>query len=272
MSAVRFASVFKDYAGKPVLEKIALEVRAGEFCTLVGPSGCGKTTMLRLLLGQTAPSHGRITVDGERLADEPGPDRGIVFQRYSVFPHLSVLDNVVLGLEFQRARWLGRLFGRARRAAVAEAVRCLDDVGLAGVRDTWPAALSGGMQQRLALAQTLILRPKILLLDEPFGALDPGIRADMHLLLRRLWQAEGMTVFMVTHDLGEAFALGTRVLVFDKLRRDPTDPDAYGATIVYDLALKTPSTGPHPAAAEARPNPRSAHGEAHVQRPSLAPI
>jgi NitT/TauT family transport system ATP-binding protein len=228
--------------------------------------------MLRLLLGQTAPSHGRITVDGEPLANEPGRDRGIVFQRYSVFPHLSVLDNVVLGLEFQRALWLGRLFGKARRAAIAEALRCLDDVGLAGVRDTWPAALSGGMQQRLALAQTLILRPRILLLDEPFGALDPGIRADMHLLLRRLWQAEGMTVFMVTHDLGEAFALGTRVLVFDKLRRDPTDPDAYGATIVYDLALKTPSTGPPPAAAEARPNPRSAHGEAHVQRPSLAPI
>jgi NitT/TauT family transport system ATP-binding protein len=248
MSAVCFASVFKDYAGKSVLEKIDLEARAGEFCTLVGPSGCGKTTMLRLLLGQTMPSRGKITIDGQPLAEEPGPDRGIVFQRYSVFPHLSVLDNVLLGLELQRAHWLGRLFGKARRVAVAEALVCLDDVGLASVRDAWPAALSGGMQQRLALAQTLILRPKILLLDEPFGALDPGIRADMHVLLRRLWQAEGMTVFMVTHDLGEAFALGTRVLVFDKLRHDPTDPDAYGASIVYDLPLKTPSTGA-PAAA-----------------------
>ena len=271
MSAVCFASVFKDYAGKSVLEKIDLEVRAGEFCTLVGPSGCGKTTMLRLLLGQTAPSRGSITVDGEPLAEEPGPDRGIVFQRYSVFPHLSVRDNVVLGLELRRARWLGRLFGRARRAAVEEALACLDDVGLAGVRDAWPAALSGGMQQRLALAQTLILRPKILLLDKPFGALDPGIRADMHVLLRRLWQAEGMTVFMVTHDLGEAFALGTRVLVFDKLRRDPTDPDAYGAGIVYDLPLKTPSTGPPAAAAAPRPSPTSSHGEAHAQRFAPAP-
>jgi NitT/TauT family transport system ATP-binding protein len=270
MSAVRFASVSKDYAGKPVLENIDLELRAGEFCTLVGPSGCGKTTMLRMLLGQTTPTRGKITVDGAPLAEEPGPDRGIVFQRYSVFPHLSVLDNVVVGLEFERARWLGRLFGAARRAATDEAMRCLDDVGLAGVRDAWPAALSGGMQQRLAIAQTLILRPRILLLDEPFGALDPGIRADMHQLLHRLWQAEGMTVLMVTHDLGEAFALGTRVLVFDKLRRDPTDPDAYGATIVYNLALKTPSTGP-PSATAASKQP-AAQREPHAQPSSSQSI
>jgi NitT/TauT family transport system ATP-binding protein len=271
MSAVSFASVFKDYAGKPVLENIDLEARAGEFCTLVGPSGCGKTTMLRLLLSQTMPSHGKITVGGAPLAEEPGPDRGIVFQRYSVFPHLSVLDNVLVGLEFQRARWVGRLFGRARRAAVEEAMRCLDDVGLAAVRDAWPASLSGGMQQRLALAQTLILRPKVLLLDEPFGALDPGIRADMHQLLRRLWQAEGMTVLMVTHDLGEAFALGTRVLVFDKLRHDPTDPDAYGATIVYNLPLKTPSTGPPPLPVAPSTKP-AVQREAHVRRSSSDPI
>ena len=248
MSAVRFATVSKGYPGKSVLEKIDLEVRQGEFCTLVGPSGCGKTTMLRLLLSETAPSRGRITIDGRPLASEPGLIAASSSSAIRVFPHLSVLNNVVLGLELRRAHWLGRLFGKARRAAVDEAVRCLDDVGLGGARDAWPAALSGGMQQRLALAQTLILRPQILLLDEPFGALDPGIRADMHGLLRRLWQAEGMTVFMVTHDLNEAFALGTRVLVLDKLRRDPTDPDAYGAGIVYDLPLKPPSTGTAPPA------------------------
>ena len=95
--------------------------------------------------------------------------------------------------------------------------------------------MSGGRQQRLAIAQALIVKPRILLLDEPFGALDPGIRADMHGLLRRLWASEGMTVFMVTHDIKEAFALGTRVLAFDKVRHDPHAPQAYGATIVYDL-------------------------------------
>ncbi|MEM7022950.1 MAG: ATP-binding cassette domain-containing protein [Pseudomonadota bacterium] len=272
MSAVSFASVFKDYAGKPVLEKINLDIGAGEFCTMVGPSGCGKTTMLRMLLGETAPSRGTLTVDGAPLAQEPGPDRGIVFQRYSVFPHLSVLDNVVLGLELRSAPLLGRLFGMARREALDEALGWLECVGLAGARDAWPAALSGGMQQRLALAQALILKPKILLLDEPFGALDPGIRADMHDLLHRLWLDEGMTVFMVTHDLGEAFALGTRVLVFDKVRHDPTEPDAYGATIVYDLPIKVPSTG-SPVTAPAQENqPIASNGKAHVEPSSLAAV
>ncbi|MEO1226460.1 MAG: ATP-binding cassette domain-containing protein, partial [Pseudomonadota bacterium] len=103
--------------------------------------------------------------------------------------------------------------------------------------DSMPSALSGGMQQRLAIAQALALKPKIMLLDEPFGALDPGIRMDMHVLMRRIWRETGMTVFMVTHDISEAFALGTRVLTFDKVRHDPQAPEAYGATITYDLPL-----------------------------------
>jgi NitT/TauT family transport system ATP-binding protein len=111
----------------------------------------------------------------------------------------------------------------------------IEAVGLERVRDASPASLSGGMQQRLAIAQALILKPKILLLDEPFGALDPGIRDDMHALISELWRETGMTVFMVTHDLREAFKLGTRVLTFDKVRNDPHAPEAYGATITYDL-------------------------------------
>jgi NitT/TauT family transport system ATP-binding protein len=236
MSRVVCERVWKAYGAVSVLEQIDLEVASGSFVTLVGASGCGKTTFLRLLLGQETPSRGRITVDDAPLRDEPGPDRGIVFQRYSVFPHLSVVDNVVLGLELRQNRWLGRLFGTARRQALERAEGLLQQVGLARVRDALPSSLSGGMQQRLAIAQALILEPKMLLLDEPFGALDPGIRNDMHELVLGLWRARGTTVFMVTHDLREAFKLGTRVLTFDKVRLDPHEPDAYGATITYDLA------------------------------------
>lgn len=235
MSAVAVEHLWMGYDGSSVLENISLEVTAGSFVTLVGASGCGKSTFLRLLLGAERPVKGKITVDGQPLPAEPGPDRGIVFQRYSVFPHLTCLDNVLLGLEFQAAPWAGRLFGRKRRHARDTAVAMLAAVGLDGVAEALPSSLSGGMQQRLAIAQALVLEPRILLLDEPFGALDPGIRLDMHGLVTRLWRERGMTVFMVTHDISEAFKLGTRVLTFDKVRRDPHAPDAYGARITYDL-------------------------------------
>ena len=111
-------------------------------------------------------------------------------------------------------------------------------VGLAGHEKKYPASLSGGMQQRLALAQTLMRKPKILLLDEPFGALDPGVTADMHQLILRLWAENRMTIFMVSHDIQESFLLGTRLLTFDKLRHDPQSPEAYGASVTYDLKLE----------------------------------
>ncbi len=125
---------------------------------------------------------------------EPGPDRGVVFQRYSVFPHLTVLGNVLLGKELSGARYMAKLFGAARRNAIAEAQQLIGEVGLAGAEDKYPAQLSGGMQQRLALAQALIMKPKVMLLDEPFGALDPGIRAEIHILMKRLWHETQMTV------------------------------------------------------------------------------
>ena len=230
-------NVWKQYGDQVVLERLDLEVAEREFCTIVGASGCGKTTFLRLLLGQESPSKGRITLDGEALPAEPGPDRGVVFQRYSVFPHLSVRRNVLLGIELGASKILGRLFGAARRRALERVDETLHAVGLAASADKYPAALSGGMQQRLALAQALIKRPRILLLDEPFGALDPGIRADMQELLLRLWRQTDMTVFMITHDMQEAFVLGTRVLTFDKRRHDPHAPERYGATITYDIPL-----------------------------------
>jgi NitT/TauT family transport system ATP-binding protein len=256
MSAVSVRNVWKEYGDQVVLERLRLEVAAGEFCTLVGASGCGKSTFLRLLLGAEGPSRGEILLDGHPLPGEPGPDRGIVFQRYSVFPHLTVLRNVMLGLELAGAPLLGRLLGRRRRTARARAQEMLAAVGLTGARDKYPAQLSGGMQQRLALAQSLVMEPKVLLLDEPFGALDPGIRADMHGLLRALWERTATTVFMVTHDLKEAFALGTRLLVFDKLRWDPDSPQRFGAVITYDIPLQN---GPPPAAASAIAATLAAH-------------
>lgn len=237
MSLLEVRQLWKEYGDTVVLEKLNLSVKEGEFCTIVGTSGCGKTTFLRMLLGEEVPSRGSLLLDGKPLPGEPGPDRGIVFQRYSVFPHLSVLDNVALSLELARSRILGRLFGAARRKARSEAAEMLAHVGLSHALERYPAELSGGMQQRLAIAQALIKKPRILLLDEPFGALDPGIRADMHALVLRLWKESGLTIFMITHDLEEGFYLGTRLLVFDKPRLDAQAPGRYGATITYDLAI-----------------------------------
>ena len=238
MSRLSVRNLWMEYPGQVVLERINLEIGSGEFCVLLGPSGCGKTTFLRLLLSMEQPTRGQILLDGEKLPGEPGPDRGVVFQRYSVFPHLTVIENTILGLEFAGSRLLGKLFGAARRRAIAEAEHAIDCVGLSAARDKYPAQLSGGMQQRLAIAQTLIRKPKLLLLDEPFGALDPGTKQQMYELITRLWREERMTVFMVTHDLKEGFSLATRVLTFDKVRVDPQAPGAYGATITFNLPLE----------------------------------
>jgi NitT/TauT family transport system ATP-binding protein len=237
MSAIRFDDVWKEYGEHIVLERITLDVAPRAFLVLVGASGCGKTTFLRMLLGEETPTRGQILVDGAPLKPEPDADRGVVFQRYSVFPHLTVLQNVLLGRELQQSRLTGRLFGAAKRAAVDEAMALLVEVGLSGHESKYPAALSGGMQQRLALAQAVMRGPKILLLDEPFGALDPGIRADIHLLMKRLWNETELTVVMVTHDLSEAFRLATRVIAFERSRNRPEERERYGATISRDLEI-----------------------------------
>ncbi len=235
---VSVRNLAKSYGDWTILERISLDVVEGAFCTIVGASGCGKSTFLRMLLSQEHPTRGRIEMNGKPLPNEPTPDRGVVFQRYSVFPHLTVEDNLILANEFAAAPGFGRLFGAARRQARDAVSETLQKIGLWNARRRYPAQLSGGMQQRLAIAQALLKQPEVLLLDEPFGALDPGIRLDMHELLLGLWEERGMTIFMVTHDIQEAFKLGTRMLVFDKIRHDPQAPEAYGATITYDLPLK----------------------------------
>jgi NitT/TauT family transport system ATP-binding protein len=237
MSAITVRNVWKEYGDLVVLERLNLEIAPRSFVALVGPSGCGKTTFLRMLLSEDIPSRGEILIDGQPLAREPTAERGVVFQRYSVFPHLTVLGNVLLGLEFERGGFLARLFGQARAKAVAEARSLLDEVGLIEHERKYPAQLSGGMQQRLALAQALIRKPKVLLLDEPFGALDPGIRAEIHALMRRLWNECEITVVMVTHDLPEAFGMATRVIALERPREDPVDGARYGATIKADIEV-----------------------------------
>jgi NitT/TauT family transport system ATP-binding protein len=230
-------NVWVEYGDKVVIERLNLDIEPGSFVSIIGPSGAGKSSLLRLILGQEGPTRGTILLDDMPLRPECGPDRGVVFQRYSVFPHLSVLGNTLFGLECGQAPLTARLFGTRRRAALSEAKEMLEAVGLGDSLQLYPAQMSGGMQQRLAIAQALIKRPRILLLDEPFGALDPGIRADMHALITKLWSDYSLTVIMVTHDIKEAFKLGTRVLTLDKRRVDPHAPHRFGATAVYDLPL-----------------------------------
>lgn len=238
MSYISIQHLWKKYGDKVVLENISVEVQKGEFVTIVGASGCGKTTFLRMLLGEESLSKGIFKLENEEWPSEPDKTRGVVFQRYSVFPHLTALKNVLLALELPKARITGRLFGAARAEAKKKAKEMLESVGLGSALNKYPHELSGGMQQRLALAQALSANPCVLLLDEPFGALDPGIRAEMHELVMRLHRDLNLTVFMVTHDLSEAFKLGTRLFVFDRVRHDPHGPDAYGAKITYDIPLK----------------------------------
>ena len=233
MSFVVAENIFQSYGSRPILERVNVSVAEGEFISIVGASGCGKSTFLRLLLAQEVPTRGEIRVAGAPPAREPGLDRGVVFQKYSVFPHMTVRENIVAGESF-RTSW-GGFAGAARRDALKRADATLARIGLDHVADQYPATLSGGMQQRLAIGQALTAKPRILLLDEPFGALDPGTRLSMHDFLTELRAETGMTVFMVTHDLEEGFKLGDRVLVFDKPRWDPTDPNAFGATVTYDF-------------------------------------
>lgn len=237
MAIIEMKNLWKEYGDQVVLERLNATVEEGEFVTIVGASGCGKTTFLKLLLGTEDATRGELLLDGQPLPAEPDASRGIVFQRYSVLNHLTAVENVMLGGELESSRWFGISVGKKRKQLRKDALEMLESVGLGPAADKYPHELSGGMQQRLALAQALIKRPRILLLDEPFGALDPGIRADMHKLVLSLWKSQRLTVFMITHDITEGFYLGTRLWVFDKPRLDPQALGAYGARVTYDLPV-----------------------------------
>jgi len=175
----------------------------GEFRVLLGPSGCGKSTILRLIAGLDQPDTGEILVGGKPVT-EPGRDRGMVFQKYTSFPWLTVEDNVGYGLKIN---------GVAKAERDKTVAKLIHDVGLSGFEKSYPDTLSGGMQQRVAIARTLALRPSVILMDEPFGALDAQTRADMQELLLKIWDESASTILFVTHDVDEAIYLADRIYV-----------------------------------------------------------
>src|SRR5262245_38841726 len=197
--------LYRPPTGRPVLalEDISLEVRDREFLALLGPSGCGKSTLLYLVGGFLPVETGRILLDGKPVT-APGPDRGIVFQHFALFPWKTVRANVLYGLE---------RMGLARDEREKRAQSFIDLVGLTGFEDSYPSQLSGGMKQRTAIARTLAFDPKILLMDEPFGALDAQTRHLMQTELLAIWRRSPKTVIFVTHDVQEAVYLADRVAV-----------------------------------------------------------
>ncbi len=210
---VRFDNVTKSFGQGPTLRVAVQNVsfvvndlpEVGELIAIVGPSGCGKSTILRIIAGlrpHFPPTTGEVQVFG-RPIERPGADRGVVDQKYSLMPHLTVVENIAFGLKLRGEP------SKERRDRAREWART---VGLDGFENKYPSELSGGMQQRVSIAATLILQPKVLLMDEPFGALDPKIRMQMQELLIRLWRAQQSTVFIVTHSVEEAAYLGDRVL------------------------------------------------------------
>lgn len=236
--------LYKKYGEKLVLDNVDLAVHRGEICSLVGPSGCGKSTLLRLILGQERPTSGDIFIEGSPVGF-PDVDRGIVYQKYSLFPHLSALGNVILGRKLS-ASFIEKCSSKKRKEFYDEAISFLEEVKLAEHKDKLPHQLSGGMQQRVAIAQALIMKPKILLMDEPFGALDPGTREHLQIFLLELWEKFKMTIFFVTHDLEEAIFLGTRVVVLSQFYSDDRGESAKrGARIVADYKLLRRAESPN---------------------------
>lgn len=196
------------------VQGVFLKVPPGEFVSIMGHSGCGKTTVLNMVAGLTQASRGAVIVDGKERRS-PGPDRMVVFQNYSLLPWLNVLDNVLFAIESARSTFSGRLlFNHVPRAKREERARnYLDMVGLSHALDKYPPELSGGMRQRVSIARALAMEPQILLMDEPFGALDAITREEMQDELLQIWSSARTTGLMVTHDIDEAILLSDRVVL-----------------------------------------------------------
>jgi len=230
-------------ASHRVLNRINLEIGSGEFVSIVGKTGCGKSTLLRLILGEERPTGGRVLVNDQVRAH---PDRlcGYVPQKYSLFPDKTVLANVVFGLdvsEFGTLSFFSPQRRRRMREFRATALLYLERTGLTeSDAGKYPHQLSGGMQQRVAIAQALIMKPPILLMDEAFSALDPGTRKEMQSLMKNLWRASGTTVVFVTHNTEEAVCLGSRVIVLSG------NSTGEGSRVALDLPVGHFDFGSHP--------------------------
>ncbi len=232
------------FGKKKVLKDVNLQIGRGQIVALVGPSGSGKSTLLRAILGTHPPCAGEVMMDGVPFRS-PHRDRGIVYQRYSLFPFLTAEENVAFGLMLDQTSLAHRCFNffkwrKLRAAHIEQAGKFLDRVGLGAAKGQYPSELSGGMCQRVAIAQALIMRPKLLLLDEPFGALDEATRESLQLMLLQLYEENveakqrgepaPHTILIVTHELNEAIYVSNRVLGLSQYHTDGKD----GATIVYD--------------------------------------
>jgi NitT/TauT family transport system ATP-binding protein len=236
MALIQFENVSVNYGAPshPVLSNIDLKIEEGEFVCLLGQTGCGKSTLLRLVLGSERPVAGRVLIAGIEH-NQPDLTCGYVPQKYSLFPDKTVMGNITFGPEVSAFNLFTRLtprYFRQRREFRQQAMQYIRRIGLqdADARK-YPDQLSGGMQQRVALAQALVNRPRILLLDEAFSALDPGTRRDMQVLIRQLWRGTGVTLLFVTHNTHEAVQLGTRVIVLAR------ETPHHGSHVAMDLAI-----------------------------------
>ena len=230
-AAVRFDGVTKRFEDVLALDAVSLQIGRGEFVALLGPSGCGKTTLLKLAAGFLGPDDGSISIDGNRVNELPAYKRGIgmMFQNYALFPHMSVSENVAYGLKTR---------GVAREERYKRVADALSLVKLTGLGDRKPRQLSGGQQQRVALARALIINPTVLLLDEPFSALDKNLRTSMQVELREIQRTLGLTTIFVTHDQSEALSLSDRVAVMSegRIRQFGSPLDVYRAPIDHFVA------------------------------------
>ncbi len=217
MAFIEFEGVSKAFGPQTVVQGLDLAVERGEFLSLLGPSGSGKTTILMMLAGFQAPTAGRIRLEGREIQDVPAHrrDLGVVFQSYALFPHMTVAQNVAFPL---------RMRGVAKSEIADRVARALDTVQLGALGARRPAQLSGGQQQRVALARAMVYEPKVVLMDEPLGALDKQLRERMQLELRDLHRALGLTVVFVTHDQSEALTMSDRIAVFDAGRIEQIGP------------------------------------------------
>lgn len=245
LPVVEFRQVGVRFAGFTALTDINIRImdapNTGEFITIIGPSGCGKSTLLNLVAGFLMPTEGEVLVRGNPVCG-PGRDRGMIFQQYSSFPHLTVLQNVMFGLEINKLE-------SSRGARRSRAESALEQVELQEHRHKYPHQLSGGQQQRVAIARSLVMEPQILLMDEPFSALDEPTRMEMQELIVQLWNRIQPTILCVTHNVTEAVYLGERVWIFTHAP----------GQIAYDIGDTIPhSAGIPPLVAQERPEFKNA--------------
>ncbi|MFC1569130.1 ABC transporter ATP-binding protein [bacterium] len=250
---LEFKNVYQKYPDKSgnlrtILNNINLKISRGELITIVGPTGCGKSTLLRLILGSEKPYQGQVLINGTEI-QAPSRNRGVVFQHYSLYPNRTVKQNVMFGLEMEKFSLLDPLFKskecrKKRMEFTQKADQYLEQVGLLEHADKYPHQLSGGMRQRAAIAQAMVMEPEVLMMDEPHGALDVGTREEMQIFILDQWKREHQTIFFVTHDLEEAIFLGSRILVLSPFYSGNQGEPSDGSKIVKDIPISWPLPRP----------------------------